>query len=254
MKQPDLGKKIAELRLEKGLTQGELAEKCNVSLRTIQRIESADVTPRSVTVRLIFSSLDYEIYNSNGHISDKIESIASEFKSWPGQFYLYVLDLFNLKTNTMRKISILSVLLFAVIFGLTSMFTESKAQSAEVVREIIEKNNENYKKWFNSKEIDLLMQLYHDDACILAEGCGKEYVRQSYEFKTGIFSLEELQTTSVNVAGNIAVEKGKWEIILESGEKLHGEYLTEWHLSGNEWLIVNEVSQMTPEKWGSMFD
>jgi transcriptional regulator with XRE-family HTH domain len=53
MKQPDLGKKISELRLAKGLTQSELAEKCNLSLRTIQRIESAEVTPRSYSVKLI---------------------------------------------------------------------------------------------------------------------------------------------------------------------------------------------------------
>jgi ketosteroid isomerase-like protein/DNA-binding XRE family transcriptional regulator len=251
MKQPELGKKISELRLAKGLTQGELAQKCNVSLRTIQRIESADVTPRSVTVRLIFSSLDYEIYNFNGHVSDKLEAITSEFKTWPGQFYLNVLDLFNLKTNTMRKITILSVLLFAVIFGLTSVFTESQAQSAEKVREIIDRNNENFKQWFNNQDIDQLMQLYHDDACILAEGCGKEYVKQSFLFKFGMFTFSELKTTSVNVGGDIAVEKGKWEIIMDSGEKLRGEYLTEWHQNGREWLIMNESAQINPGLGGS---
>ncbi len=59
MKQPDLGKKIAELRKAKGLTQEELVEKCNLSVRTIQRIESGEVTPRSYTVRIIFTALDY---------------------------------------------------------------------------------------------------------------------------------------------------------------------------------------------------
>jgi transcriptional regulator with XRE-family HTH domain len=41
MKQPKLGKKILELRQSRGLTQSELAENCNLSLRTVQRIESA---------------------------------------------------------------------------------------------------------------------------------------------------------------------------------------------------------------------
>jgi len=36
MNQPDLGKKIAELRKAKGLTQEELVEKCNLSVRTLQ--------------------------------------------------------------------------------------------------------------------------------------------------------------------------------------------------------------------------
>ncbi len=244
MKQPELGKKISELRLAKGLTQGELAERCNVSLRTIQRIESADVVPRSATVKLIFSSLDYEIYNSSGFLSNKLEKIAYHFKNRPGQLYLYVLDLFNLKKNVMRKITILSVMLLAVIIGLTAIFTETKAQSAGKVREIIEQNNEDFKQWFNSKQIDQLMQFYHDDACILAEGCGKEYIKQSLESKSEMFIFSELETTGVSVADYIAVEKGRWEITFENGEKIRGEYLTEWHKTGKEWLIVNDISQM----------
>ena len=55
MKQPELGRKIVELRKANGLTQDELAEKCNLNIRTIQRIESGDVTPRSYTTRLIFT-------------------------------------------------------------------------------------------------------------------------------------------------------------------------------------------------------
>ncbi|MGM0473729.1 MAG: helix-turn-helix domain-containing protein [Bacteroidota bacterium] len=39
MAQPELGKRIAELRKARGLTQEELVEKCNLSVRTLQRIE-----------------------------------------------------------------------------------------------------------------------------------------------------------------------------------------------------------------------
>jgi len=39
MNQPYLGLKVSELRQQKGLTQEQLAEKCEVSTRTIQRIE-----------------------------------------------------------------------------------------------------------------------------------------------------------------------------------------------------------------------
>ncbi|NUY79287.1 helix-turn-helix transcriptional regulator [Flavobacterium sp. MAH-1] len=48
MKQPALAKKVASLRIEKGLTQAELAEMCNVTVRTIQRIESAEVEPEAL--------------------------------------------------------------------------------------------------------------------------------------------------------------------------------------------------------------
>lgn len=61
MKQPHLGRKILELRQEKGLTQEELVEQCNISVRTIQRIEAGEVTPRSYTVKTILDALDYDL-------------------------------------------------------------------------------------------------------------------------------------------------------------------------------------------------
>jgi transcriptional regulator with XRE-family HTH domain len=45
IQQPELGKKIADFRKSKGFTQEELVEKCNLSVRTLQRIEVGEVTP-----------------------------------------------------------------------------------------------------------------------------------------------------------------------------------------------------------------
>ena len=61
MRQPELGKKILELRKEKGLTQEELVEKCNISVMTLQRIETGEVTPRVFTIRTILAALDYDL-------------------------------------------------------------------------------------------------------------------------------------------------------------------------------------------------
>jgi transcriptional regulator with XRE-family HTH domain len=61
MKQPELGKKISELRTSRGLTQEELVAKCNISVRTIQRIEAGEVMPRSYTVKTILAALDYDL-------------------------------------------------------------------------------------------------------------------------------------------------------------------------------------------------
>lgn len=63
MKQPELGKKISELRKAKGLTQEELVEKCNLNVRTIQRIEAGEVSPRSYTIKALFEALDYHWEN-----------------------------------------------------------------------------------------------------------------------------------------------------------------------------------------------
>ncbi len=78
MKQPELGKKISELRKDKGLTQEELVDKCNISVRTLQRIESGEVTPRSYTVKTILAALDYDL----SRISDLDDKNKRNFFEW----------------------------------------------------------------------------------------------------------------------------------------------------------------------------
>jgi transcriptional regulator with XRE-family HTH domain len=75
MKQPELGKKISELRKAKGMTQEELVEKCNLNVRTVQRIEAGEVTPRSYTVKALFEALGYQWENQ---LNDE-----AEFKAKP---------------------------------------------------------------------------------------------------------------------------------------------------------------------------
>jgi uncharacterized Tic20 family protein len=65
MNQPDLGLKIVELRQQKGLTQERLAEYCEVSTRTIQRIESGDVEPRSFTRNSLSNILGFDFGKEN---------------------------------------------------------------------------------------------------------------------------------------------------------------------------------------------
>lgn len=56
-----IGSKIKEIRLKKGMSQEELAEKSQVSLRTIQRIENNENEPRGKTMQLICESLGIPI-------------------------------------------------------------------------------------------------------------------------------------------------------------------------------------------------
>ena len=77
MKQPELGQKILELRKNKGLTQEELVEKCNINVRTLQRIESGEVNPRSFTVKIIFNALDYDM---NNELLDQRPQILKYYK------------------------------------------------------------------------------------------------------------------------------------------------------------------------------
>ena len=61
MKQPDLGLKVSELRKEKGFTQEQLAEFCEVTPRTIQRIESGEVEPRAFTRNSLSNTLEFDL-------------------------------------------------------------------------------------------------------------------------------------------------------------------------------------------------
>jgi uncharacterized Tic20 family protein len=60
MNQPDLGFKVSELRQQKGLTQEQLAERCEVSARTIQRIENGEVDPRAYTIQCLNEALNFD--------------------------------------------------------------------------------------------------------------------------------------------------------------------------------------------------
>lgn len=56
------GQIIRELRVKKGMTQEDLAAKTDITVRTIQRIESGEVDPRAFTLQSIAAALevDYE--------------------------------------------------------------------------------------------------------------------------------------------------------------------------------------------------
>jgi len=71
MKQPELGEQISVIRKEKGYTQSELAEECDVDIRTIQRIETGEVTPRIFTLRVINEKLGTN-FDINGNSKNSV--------------------------------------------------------------------------------------------------------------------------------------------------------------------------------------
>jgi transcriptional regulator with XRE-family HTH domain len=56
----ETGKLIKEMRIKKGMTQEELAERTEVSARTIQRIENGEVDPRAYTLQMIAKALEVD--------------------------------------------------------------------------------------------------------------------------------------------------------------------------------------------------
>lgn len=83
MKQPDLGLRVAELRQQKGYTQEQLAELCEVSARTIQRIEAGDVDPRTYTINRLNEALNFDF--GTGELEDEhIWLVALHFSNIVG--------------------------------------------------------------------------------------------------------------------------------------------------------------------------
>lgn len=74
MKQPELGLKLLELRKQKGLTQEELVEQCNINVRTIQRIEAGEVMPRSFTLKTILNVLGEDLENLKTSETSQLEN------------------------------------------------------------------------------------------------------------------------------------------------------------------------------------
>lgn len=241
MNQPDLGKKIAELRKAKGFTQEELVEKCNLSVRTLQRIESGEVAPRSYTLKLIFTALDYNIHETSENMTNRFDESGLNVSNWPGQLYRYVLDLFNFKTNPMKKITILAVTFSVIFLGTFVLCFESKAQKTEKAIKAIENAQNMGNKWMNSGQIDSVLTLYRSDAYVFPKLNGKAEIRQMLQSAVdGGYKLLDFHTISISVCDSIAVQK--YEDTYElSGDTYRQKGMTEWRLTKGKWLTVNDI-------------
>ena len=116
MRQPDLGRKISELRKAKGLTQEELVEKCNISVRTLQRIETGDVTPRSYTIKTILAALDYDLSTIEVNDDTIIHSTIKSLK----KYILLDIDLTKSSDFFIKQLNIAWIL--GIIYFLIGFF------------------------------------------------------------------------------------------------------------------------------------
>ena len=250
MNQPNLGKKIAELRLAKGLTQEALAEKCNLSLRTIQRIESAEVSPRSYTVKAIFSSLDYDFFNSFGKLSYRLDKTAYMIKNWPAQVYRFLSDLFNLKTKTMKKLAILSIPIMTIVIVLFISNENSIAQNLQKRKSEFTQivSSTDFVRLFNAGKIDSVCLSYSFKACMMPDQyptiIGRDKITDYYlqMYARGI-RFTEAKATYHFVADTIAIERGTWTVKVSPELSITGSYLSQWHYQNGKWMIENEMSK-----------
>jgi len=196
----------------------------------------------SYTLRVIFSALEYPVYDVQEVNANPFGTNRRMISLWLEQFYLYVLDLFNFKTNAMKKITILSATLGLCALGLFALCGETRAQSAEKAKKAIESSSAHIVKWVNNDQVDSVLTMYKDDACLLPTYCGKQSIR---EVLSGVmdagYEILEYHTLSVSVEGALAVEK-YYCVIQFQGETVKQKGLTEWHRVKGKWLIANDIS------------
>lgn len=73
----ELSEHLKKLRIDNGFSQEELSEKSGLGLRTIQRLENGESSPRDDTLRLLTKALnvpnDYFKENKNTHIVNTVK-------------------------------------------------------------------------------------------------------------------------------------------------------------------------------------
>lgn len=133
----NLGNKIKELRIQKGMTQEELAEKTDLNVRTIQRIEKGEVDPRSYTLQVIASALEIQ-YNELIEESENEKDQPMEDKLWLTLLHLSGIFIFIfppviiwlLKKDTVKNMNKhavdvinfqISMFIYLIIAGLLSL-------------------------------------------------------------------------------------------------------------------------------------
>ncbi len=113
MKDNGFGQRLRALRRQKRLTQSEVAEICQLSTRTVQRIENGKVEPRAYTVKLIAGKLGMDLSDkseritkgSSEYIKGHKVNDETRFSGSPLKF----------KNNAMKKFSTWSLLAFSAV-------------------------------------------------------------------------------------------------------------------------------------------
>ncbi len=148
MKQPELGKRIIELRKQKGLTQEELVEQCNINVRTIQRIEAGEVNPRSYTIKTILEVLGVD-YFENENKEESVFTLAEKKKlnvAWifgivyfvisfietAADIYQFTGDESFLNTSVYSIVKVISAISF--VFFFLGFYTVAKAYGNQLLK------------------------------------------------------------------------------------------------------------------------
>ncbi len=198
MKEMDFSVKLTETRKIKGLTQEEVAERCNLNVRTIQRIESGQVNPRAHTIRAISDVLEINPSNPK-EVEDR-------------SFIWHIKDLFNFKTHKMRKFTVLSssalLILVSIFFISGSIQAQSKILAPKSGLTITYNEDKSVKRidavYTNELTLDSLIEISEE---LMEHGVIVNYRSMAFD-KTGhLTSIEcEMKVKETETGGGFSVK------------------------------------------------
>ncbi|HEX9972185.1 MAG TPA: PspC domain-containing protein [bacterium] len=107
MNRLDIGKKVAELRKQKGFSQDGLAYLCKMNVRSIQRIEAGNVQPRPYTLKVLSEVLDFKFEYENNNSNKKItfKKVLQDLKNKLSAFWNNEGENVMGKENILQQIS-----------------------------------------------------------------------------------------------------------------------------------------------------
>jgi transcriptional regulator with XRE-family HTH domain len=223
MKQPGFGRKLVEIRRVNGLTQDELAEKCNITVRTIQRIESGLVKPRAYTIKAISSAIGFDFHATSKLTGEDVENVNQNSNmEWFSTILWSVKDLFNLKTRTMKKVTILSVVFCTVCMGLFTLISESKAQNSKNLdyTKFVESNGRGIIYFFPKGALLNISNMKDTADYKTKGGLIQEYKNNIY--LDGNFIGKALKSdTVIYNDGKIIIKAPYWEYTSSYGQNIH---------------------------------
>jgi transcriptional regulator with XRE-family HTH domain len=222
MEQPDFGKKLVEIRNANGLTQDELAEKCKITVRTIQRIESGVVKPRAFTIRIISETLGFDFFKPLEITDNEVKRNRYSNMEWFTKILWYVKDLFNLKTKTMKKLTILSIIFCSICIGLFTLATEIKAQKSENIdhSKFIESNGRGIIYFFPKGEEGLISNVKDTADYKFNDNLIQEYKNKI--FLNGKFIGKALKSDTVILKDDEIIIKPSYTIMFSSyGQRIY---------------------------------
>jgi len=225
MNQPNLGKKIIELRKAQSITQKELVDKCNLNIRTLQRIESGEVTPRGYTLKLILTTLNYQ---------------GEDLSAKRSSFYYWIERTFPFNNKTVKII--FALLIITSIAGVFYFYSNDKGSSNLEVKNKIESSRKKITNWVNEGNVDAILSKYKDDACVSTDNiCGKEKIKRALQkIMTSDYKIIKHDIISINIIDTTAYEKFI-TIYKYKGNFGKQNGIVEWNLLNNVWLINNEL-------------